>query len=108
GPGRFCAALTACIDVGAAVGNGDVGESRPPVSTNETAVRLVAFELIDDLKEGKRLSLAVARLDSELAGIFALPVAHFRYLVERDAEFLGDQELSAGELAAGGAGNLHR
>ena len=54
-PRRLCPALAAGIDVGIAVGNGDVGETGPPVSADETAVRLVTFELIDDLEERQRL-----------------------------------------------------
>ena len=48
------------------------------------------------------------RLDGELAGIFALPVAHFGHVMQLDAEFFGNEIFGAGELGARGAGNLHR
>ena len=107
-PRRLRSALTARIDVGIAVGNGDVGETGPPICADEAAVRLVTFELVDDLEKRQRSLLAVARLDGELAGVFTLPVPHFGHVLQRDAEFLGDEKFGAGELGARGAGNFHR
>ena len=76
-PRRFCPALAACVNIGVAVGYGDVGETRPPVCADETTVRLVTFELIDDLEERQRLPLAAPRRHGEFAGILALAVAQF-------------------------------
>ena len=52
-PRRLCPALAAGIDVWIAVGNRDVGETRPPVSADEAAVGLMTFELIDHFEEGQ-------------------------------------------------------
>ena len=107
-PRRLRSALAARIDVGIAVGNGDVGETGPPIWADQAAVRLVTFELVDDLEKRQRSLLAVARLYGELAGVFTLPVPHFGHVLQRDAEFLGDEKFGAGELGARGAGNFHR